>query len=658
MKIDLVYLWVDGADPVWRMRRASYINGVDQSDNETFCAGRIANSDELRYSLRSVDMYAPWINHIYIVTDNQCPKWLDTQNSKVTIVDHKDIFPQDVLPLYNSVAIEQGIHNIEGLSEHYLYANDDMMFGREVTPDLFFTSEGVAKCHFLKSNILSKPEALNSTYNNTIKMANDAIVRDFGLDCSDWTPHHQINAYTKSSVKRCVERYKKWSEATVSNRFRAREDMQRHIFSLYAVATGEAIAVINKRPKFLGLRVVMSSLLGVGSKLRSACLAIHKKSTIKRLRYLKPSLLCINDTPQTTVNDRAEIRSILDEVYPKKSQFENFETDKPQKVDLVYLWVDGSDVEWQKRKNKYLHGVDQSDKESFCEGRSADNDELRYSLRSVEKYAPWINHIYIVTDGQCPAWLNTNNPKISIVNHRDILPTEALPTYNSCGLELAIHRIKGLSEHYLYANDDMMFGRPISPSFFFTADGKPKCRFNISKRLSYEYKRLGTHMCCVKKATRTIIKDLGLNCHTWATHHQIDPYKKSSVVKCIDAYKDWSEETINNRFRTREDMQRHIFSLYAVATGDGIALINNKKSRQKIKRAIMKTEIFLGINKGVTSFYTAINNRHIKNNIKNYRPALLCFNDSEKVSDENRAYIKTLFNDIFPNKSNSRFCIL
>ncbi|MFI3294128.1 MAG: Stealth CR1 domain-containing protein [Rikenellaceae bacterium] len=651
MRIDLVYLWVDGADPVWQKRKLSHLNDVNQDDRETFSEARSVNSDELRYSLRSVEMYAPWINHIYIVTDGQQPKWLDTQNPKITIVDHKELFPAEVLPLYNSVAIELGIHRIKGLSEHYLYANDDMMFGKAVSPELFFTPEGVAKCYFIKSRRLSKPNALNSTYNTTVKKAIDTITHDYGLNCANWVPYHQISAYTKSSVERSLQKYKEWSDATISNRFRTRDDMQRHILSLYAVAMGDGVAIIEKLPKLLGIRASLHKFLGITSNVKSLCLALHKTTTLPRLKHIRPSLLCINDTPQTTFNDRAETVDLLEEIYPQRSQFEKKIID-PLKVDLVYLWVDGSDIEWQRRQAKYLHGLDQIDSESFCDGRAADNDELLYSLRSVGMYAPWINHIYIVTDGQCPKWLDTQNPKISIVDHKEILPPDAMPTFNSCAIELAIHRIKGLSECYLYANDDMMFGRELSPNFFFTPEGKPKCRFNTSKRLRLEDSRLGTHMCSVKNVTNIIKNDLGLNCGSWSTHHQIDPYNKSSVAKCIETYKEWSEETIHNRFRTRYDMQRHILSLYAVATGDGVvALINIKKRGKKIDRAIKKLAIFLGLDKGVTSLYIAINKRHIKNKIRNYKPALICFNDTEKVNNENRDNIKKLFQEIYPIKS-------
>ncbi len=322
MKIDLVYLWVDGADIEWQRRRHAYLHGVDQSDNETFCAGRTANSNELLYSLRSVEMYAPWINHIFIITDNQCPEWLDTSNPKVSIVDHSEIFPSEVLPLYSSRAIEFGIHRIKNLSEHYLYANDDMMLGRAISPEQFFTTNGVVKCYFKRSKTLSKPKALKSTYNNTIKNVNNTISKDLTLRCENWTPHHQIDAYIKSSVRKCVERYNILINNTINSRFRSRNDINRHILSLYTVAMGDGVAIV-KQMRFINKVISRLAIsLGLSKGVSALLLAIHKKKLKKRIEIFNPALICFNDTPDATDDDRERLKLLLEKLYPQKSQFE------------------------------------------------------------------------------------------------------------------------------------------------------------------------------------------------------------------------------------------------------------------------------------------------------------------------------------------------
>ena len=119
------------------------------------------------------------------------------------------------------------------------------------------------------------------------------------------------------------------------------------------------------------------------------------------------------------------------------------------KIDLVYLWVDDKDTEWQKKRQFWASklGVTNSSENNNC--RYSNNDELKFSLRSVQMYAPWINRIFIVTDGQIPGWLDINNSKIRIVNHKDIMPENCLPCFNSAAIEACIDNISGLSEYFL-----------------------------------------------------------------------------------------------------------------------------------------------------------------------------------------------------------------
>ncbi|XP_067143538.1 N-acetylglucosamine-1-phosphotransferase subunits alpha/beta isoform X2 [Centruroides vittatus] len=107
--------------------------------------------------------------------------------------------------------------------------------------------------------------------------------------------------------------------------------------------------------------------------------------------------------------------------------------------------------------------------EDISSSRFADNEELRYSLRSLEKHAPWIHHVYIVTNGQIPHWLNLDNPRISIITHEEIFPNKShLPTFSSPAIETHLHRIPGLSKKFLYLNDDVMFGKDVWPEDFYT----------------------------------------------------------------------------------------------------------------------------------------------------------------------------------------------
>ncbi|ASU85441.1 hypothetical protein CDO52_23920 [Nocardiopsis gilva YIM 90087] len=144
--IDVVYTWVDGADPQWTAARDHHLSRIGALNPTAASHSRYVDRDELRYSLRSLEMYAPFVRNIYIVTDGQCPAWLDASSDRVRVIDHRDIFDDhSVLPVFNSHAIETRLHHIEGLSEHYLYLNDDVFFGRHVSARTFFHGNGIAK---------------------------------------------------------------------------------------------------------------------------------------------------------------------------------------------------------------------------------------------------------------------------------------------------------------------------------------------------------------------------------------------------------------------------------------------------------------------------------------------------------------------------------
>ena len=148
--VDIVYTWVDGADPAWRARMHAAMESADLRTTEpsALAESRFTSRDELKFSLRSLEYYASWANHIYIVTDGQVPDWLNTDHPKVSVVDHREIFADPtVLPVFNSHAIESQLHHIDGLSDRYVYLNDDCFFLRPTDPELFFSGNGLAH-HF------------------------------------------------------------------------------------------------------------------------------------------------------------------------------------------------------------------------------------------------------------------------------------------------------------------------------------------------------------------------------------------------------------------------------------------------------------------------------------------------------------------------------
>jgi hypothetical protein len=144
-------------------------------------------------------------------------------------------------------------------------------------------------------------------------------------------------------------------------------------------------------------------------------------------------------------------------------------------IDIVYLWVNGNDGKWRAKRDQYANQLKAAGNLSFAkfgnvEGRYRDNDELRFSLRALEKFFPEHGHIYIVTDGQVPDWFQASD-QITLIDHHQLIPHSALPTFDSGNIESYIHHIPGLSERYFYFNDDVFFGAPVCLENWFFDNG-------------------------------------------------------------------------------------------------------------------------------------------------------------------------------------------
>lgn len=310
MDVDLVYLWVDGNDPVWQAKHNAFIGKTEES-SPINCKGRYANNDELKYSLRSVETYAPWIRTVFIVTDNQVPEWLDISNTKVKIIDHKDIMPAESLPCFNSALIEHFLYKIPGLAEHFLLANDDMYLNKAVTVDDFFTKEGFPIIRlgrrpfrkfrwFWRVNVRKKPL---KNYSFTIARASQLVDDKYGVYYTGM-PHHNIDSYLKSDMQRVVEDYfRDEFAANNKNRMRSNDDIQRILFSYTALAL--------KRGK---LRYV--------TRKESMHVEIQKERHYRRLEKFRPMFFCMNDSEYAKDEDRKTAKEYLERRFPDKSEFE------------------------------------------------------------------------------------------------------------------------------------------------------------------------------------------------------------------------------------------------------------------------------------------------------------------------------------------------
>ncbi len=240
-------------------------------------------------------------------------------------------------------------------------------------------------------------------------------------------------------------------------------------------------------------------------------------------------------------------------------------------VDVVYTWVDGNDPHWQRRRSAFGDGGYHT--EAANAARYISRDELRYSLRALEQNAPWVRHVYLVTDRQRPAWLNDRHPRITVVDHSEIFDDPAaLPTFNSHAIESRLHHIKGLSEHFLYFNDDMFLGRPVTPQDFFLSNGMTRTFLSPSQVPRWEL-TLGDRPvdAAGKNNRRLLLENFGTAIVQKIRHV---PYAlRRSVLLEIEhefAHAHW--QTSHSRFRSATDISipSSLYHYYAYFTGRAV----------------------------------------------------------------------------------------
>ena len=245
-EIDVVYTWVDGRDEAWQKERAKWLHITDPHAPMTVDASsarRFRDREELKYSLRSLLQFAPFIHHIYIVTCDQKPKWIQ-EHPKITFVSHREIFSkQEHLPTFNSMAIESNLHHIKGLSEYYLYFNDDVFLTQPVTPDDFFTETGKMRL-FFSTHELPKgpPYAEDNGFVAASKNTSHLLSTIFGNEKRFFHSHTPFSCRVSASM--LAEAMFPEVFATVSShRFRSKKDftMTNGVIPYVALYHGKAV---------------------------------------------------------------------------------------------------------------------------------------------------------------------------------------------------------------------------------------------------------------------------------------------------------------------------------------------------------------------------------------------------------------------------------
>lgn len=335
------------------------------------------------------------------------------------------------------------------------------------------------------------------------------------------------------------------------------------------------------------------------------------------------------------------------------------------KIDFVITWVDGNDIEWQKRKS-LAKGISSADNR---ESRYRDWETLKYWFRSVEKYAPWVNKVYFVSCGHYPDWLNMNCDKLVFIKHEDFIPMEYLPTFSCRPIEFNLHRIPGLEEHFVYFNDDMFITRNVSPKDFFlkglprdsaildaisiTAKGKN----GESLKMEEIYSSLFYNISIINRHfdKRDAIKDnlfkwfnfkYGINnlrtlvLLPWniftgiKSDHLPYSYLKKTFNDLWDAEYEVLDRACSHRFREPVDVSSRLVSFWQIVKGDFYPRSPHV---------------------GLQTFLSNDNehNRYVFDLFRNRKYKLLCVNDeySGDFFDDIKAEWLDVLDGVFPDKS-------
>lgn len=260
-------------------------------------------------------------------------------------------------------------------------------------------------------------------------------------------------------------------------------------------------------------------------------------------------------------------------------------------IDFVVTWVDMKDPLWKKEFAKYSGKIDNS-KNQYSEARFRDYGLLRYWFRGIEKFAPWVRKVHFVTCGQKPAWLDENNPKLHLVNHRDYIPERFLPLFNSTVMEFYLHKIPGLAENFVYFNDDFYMTAPTSPERFFQ-NGLPTdiaaFRFNTGASLWSRTLENNIRLINQRFDKKTVFREHpdkwfsplygGKSLLTRLLQpygkfitlripHNAQPYLKSTFEDVWDFAGDELDRTSAHRFRCAEDYTPELFRTWQICEGE------------------------------------------------------------------------------------------
>lgn len=305
--IDLVYTWVDASDPAWLAAydRATGGAGIDTD--------RFVSKGELQFSLRSAAAYAPFVNKIYVVSNCAMPSWLEG-GEDFHWVDHEEIFDDpSVLPTFNSHAIEACLHRIRGLSEHFIYMNDDFVFTRPAYWTDYFDSMGRAKAVLEPYGMVAEDPHVDPSRDFLVASQNAARhLRTLYPDYRATQLHeHAPYALRRSTIAALEERMPEAFARTRSATRRCAQDINVASFLAHHYGLASGASVTGE---------------GLSQTIRQDTIGAY--ATPGALRSLSSACFNDGDGSADDAEYRASFVSLMESLFPAPSSFEaSSETD-------------------------------------------------------------------------------------------------------------------------------------------------------------------------------------------------------------------------------------------------------------------------------------------------------------------------------------------
>jgi glycosyltransferase involved in cell wall biosynthesis len=238
-------------------------------------------------------------------------------------------------------------------------------------------------------------------------------------------------------------------------------------------------------------------------------------------------------------------------------------------VDVVYTWVDGDDEAWLAARDERITGLGGTPSaRASGASRYRSRDELRYSMRSIHLFAPWVRRIHLVTAGQVPDWLDTSHDRIRVVDHREILPGSALPTFSSHAIETRLHAVPDLADHFVYVNDDVFLGRPRRKEHFFAPGGQYAAFVADHRAVGLPGTDDRPYLSAAQNNRRLLADAFGVTL-THTMMHSPHPQRRTTLEEISARFPDEVSRTTHAPFRSETDlsMLSSFAQSYGLVTG-------------------------------------------------------------------------------------------